>query len=389
MKAMTMPRHFPLVSFLPVLASLGMLAGCSSSRPTAEAPTETVSGVQLETESLNAAPQTYEAVGTIRSANISVLNAQLGGTVRELRVRAGDRVRLGQVLAVIDDRAPRAQADAAQAAVLASSQERAQVEQSLAAATAERQFAEATYHRYQTLLQKKSLSHQEFEGAEAKYKAAVAAEQAAAARRKEMDARDQQARAQKTSAETILSYSRILAPSDGVISQRSVDPGTVVMPGTPILTIEETSHYRLEANVPEEFLPDVQVGQTVSVSTARGTVQGRTAEIVPTSDPASRTFLVKIDLPSGPPYQSGEYAKAAFPVGEQRILTVPSTALVTYGELEGVFVADANGVLQYQLVKTGKSSGDRVEILSGLSNGDRVAVTDTAKLRDGMRVEGQ
>lgn len=386
---MMIRRHFHLVRLVPMITVLGLLGGCSSSRHTTEKPVETISGVQLETVSFNPSSQIYEAVGTIRSANTSVLNAQLGGTVREVRVRAGDRVRQGQVLALIDDRAPRAQVDAAQAGILAASQERAEVEHALTAATAERQFAEATYRRYQTLLQKNSLSHQEFEGAEAKYKAALAGEQAAAARKQEMDARNQQAQAQKSSADALLSYSRIVAPSDGTISLRSVDPGTVVMPGTPILTIEETSHYRLEANVPEEFLTNVQVGQTVEVTTDRGTVQGRTAEIVPTSDPGSRTFVVKIDLPSRSPYQSGQYAKAAFPVGEQRILTVPRAAMVSYGELEGLFVAGPSGLLQYRLVKTGKQRGDRVEILSGLSDGERVAVTQVSRLRDGVRVEGQ
>lgn len=379
-------NSFPLLGAL-ILTSF--LVGCGSTEHKNGPVTETVSGVKLETVSLSAAPQIYEAVGTIRSANISVLSAQIGGAVREIRAQAGDRVRAGQVLAVIDDRAPRAQADAAQAGIQEASHGLAEVEQALAAATADRQFAEATFRRYEMLLKKNSVSRQEFDGAEAKYKGALANERALAARKQEMEARNQQAQAQKSSADTALSYSRIVAPMDGVVTQKSVDAGTVVMPGMPILTIEDSSRYRLEAAVPEEFLPSVKLGQEVNVSTNRGSVAGRVSEVVPASDPATRTFVVKISLPKECQCQSGEYAKAALPVGEQKVLSVPRAGVVSRGELEGLFVADPSGLVQFRLVKTGKNLGERVEILSGLEAGDRVAVSEVSKLRDGVRLEAE
>jgi len=169
----------PKRSFLhlaPILITTSFLLGCGAKKPAEPGTRETVSGVKLETVSLRSTPQMYEAVGTVRSANVSVLNAQIAGTVREIRVQAGDRVRRGQLLAVIDDRVPRAQVEAAQAGVQEASQGIAEVEQALLAATADRQFAEATFKRYQTLFEKNSVSHQEFDGAEAKYKAALANE---------------------------------------------------------------------------------------------------------------------------------------------------------------------------------------------------------------------
>jgi RND family efflux transporter MFP subunit len=253
--------------------------------------------VKLETIRLSAAPQMYEAVGTVRSANVSVLNAQMGGTVREIRVRAGDRVRSGQLLAAIDERAPRAQVDAAQAGVQEAADGLVEVEQALEAATADRQFAEATYKRYQNLLAKNSLSRQEFDGAEAKYKAALANERALQAKKKGIEARNQEAQAQKSSAETMLSYSRIVSPIDGVVTQKSVDSGTVVMPGALLLTVEESSHYRLEASLPEEFPAKVKVGEETSVTTARGTIPGRSESLAETDcgyvcswDPAAGLF---------------------------------------------------------------------------------------------------
>jgi len=374
---------------LSLLIVLSFHPSCGSNKPAGGETAGVVSGVRVETVSATAVPQMYEAVGTIRSANVSVLNAQIGGTVGEVRVRSGDRVRKGQVLAAIDDRSPRAQVEAARAGVEEATQGLAEVEQALQAATAERQFAEATFTRYQALLQKNSLSRQEYDGAQAKYKAALANERALEAKKKQIQARHQQAEAQKSSAETMLSYSRIVAPSDGVVTQRSVDTGTVVMPGTPLMVVEDTSHYRLEAGLPEELFTKIRVGEETAVATTRGQVQGRVAEVVPAADPSSRTFLVKVDLPSNCSCQSGEYATAMFPVEETRMMSVPRVALVEHGELEGVYVVNPQGNVEYRLIKAGKAWGERIEVLSGLNQGDRVAVTQVEQLRDGVRVEAQ
>ena len=374
---------------LSVLIVLSILPSCGSNKPVGGEAGAVVSGVKIETVNATPVPQMYEAVGTVRSANVSVLNAQIGGTMGEVRVKSGDRVRKGQVLAVIDDRSPRAQVDAAQAGVEEATQGLAEAEQALQGATADRQFAEATFSRYQALLQKNSLSRQEYDGAEAKYKAALANERALEAKKKEIQARHQQAQAQKSSAETMLSYSRIVAPSDGVVTQRSVDTGTVVMPGTPLMVVENTAHYRLEASLPEELFGKVRVGEETAVATARGQVQGRIAEVVPAADPASRTFLVKVDLPSNCTCQSGEYATALFPVDQTRMMSIPRVALVEHGELEGVYVVNSQGSAEYRLIKAGKTWGERIEVLSGLNQGDRVAVTQVGQLRDGVRVEAQ
>lgn len=145
---------------LLIFIAAGSLAACGSAEKAKEAQPETVRGVQLETVRLRSLPDLYEATGTVRSATTSVLNAQISGTVREVRVKPGDRVRRGQVLAVIDDRGPRAQVAAAQAGVEEATQGLAEIEQALQAAAAGRQFAEATYRRYQGLLAKNSVSRQ-------------------------------------------------------------------------------------------------------------------------------------------------------------------------------------------------------------------------------------
>jgi RND family efflux transporter MFP subunit len=374
-------------SLLLIAAAAGLMTGCNSNdrRPAETGPM--ISGVQTETARLESVPLLYEAVGTIRSAHTSILAAQLAGTVREVSVQAGDPVKRGQLLAVLDDRSPRAQLQAAEAGVNEAVEGEAEVEQALHGATADRQFAEATYNRYKALLAKNSLSRQEFDGAEARYKAALANERALEAKKQQIAARQQQARSQQDAAQTYFSYARIVSPLDGVVTAKSVDAGTVVMPGAPLLTIEDTSRYRLEASLPEEYLSKAQVGESVGVTTDRGQFAGRVAEVVPAADAASRTFLVKIDLPHDCNCRSGEYGRASFPVGEGKSLAVLNSALVEHGELQGIFVVAEDGKVEYRLVKVGKTLGNRVEILSGLTAGEKVAVSQTDRLRDGLRLE--
>lgn len=372
---------------ITILMTAGLLPACGSSEKVHEALGVAVRGVQIETVRLQAVSDFYEAVGTVRSATTSVISAQISGTVLEMRVKAGDPVKRGQVLAVLDDRSPRAQLDAAQAGVEEASQGLAEVEQGLQAAASDRQFAEATYRRYQGLLEKNSVSRQEVEGAEARYKSALATERALQAKKKQIEARGHQARSQQESAQTLFSYSRITSPIDGVVTLKSVDTGTVVMAGTPLVTVEDPTRYRLEASLPEQHFPKVSVGMAVSVKTEHANFDGRVAEIAPAADVGSRTFLIKVELPRDCDCRSGEYGTASFVIGQEKRLTVPRHAVIEHGELEGLFVVNAQGTAEYRLVKTGKDLGGRVEIVSGLAENERVATSQLDMLHDGARVE--
>ncbi|HUI41132.1 MAG TPA: efflux RND transporter periplasmic adaptor subunit [Terriglobia bacterium] len=370
-----------------LIATSALWSGCGSKPGNPQAAPATVTGVTIETVHLQNLPVEYSAVGTIRSATSSVLGAQIGGTVREIRVKPGDRVRRGEVLAELDDRTPRAQLASADAGVDASKAGEEEGANALQAATAQRKLAEVTYHRYQELLGKNSVTRQEFDGAEAAYKSAVANEAAAAARKQQMQAESRAAQSQRESAQTMFSYSRIVSPIDGVVTAKLVDAGTLVIPGTPLFTVEDPAHYRLEASVPEDLLPKIQAGQQVQVTTGQGQFPGRVVEVVPAADPGSRTFVVKVALPAACACRSGEYGTAAFATGELKALAVPRSAVIERGQLEGVYVVDSRSLAEYRLVKTGKILGDRVEILSGLSDGEQIATSQPDRLSDGVRVE--
>ncbi|HET7212804.1 MAG TPA: efflux RND transporter periplasmic adaptor subunit [Terriglobia bacterium] len=370
-----------------VLSAAAFLAACGSSEQAQESSTPVVSGVAVMTVRSQSTPDYYEAVGTVKPETTSVLGAEISGTVKRITAKEGDRVRRGQLLAVIDSRVQQAQLEAAAAGIDESNEGLVEVEQALQAAEADREFAEATARRYEALLARKSVSQQEYDNAETRYKGALANEMATRAKLKQMEARRRQAQAQHRSAATVLSYSQIVSPIDGVVTAKSVDEGTLVMPGTPLITVEETGHFRLDASLPERFLGLVHAGQTVPVTLGSQQAEGKVVEVVPAADPSTRTFVAKVELPRTCKCQSGQYGSANFAIGTGNKLLVPADSLVQRGELEGLFVIDSKGTAYYRLVKTGQAFGSQVEILSGLENGERVAVSKIDQLSDGIRVQ--
>jgi RND family efflux transporter MFP subunit len=183
-------------------------------------------------------------------------------------------------------------------------------------------------------------------------------------------------------------YSEIIAPFSGIIITKSVEPGTLVVPGAPLFTIERDGAFRLEASVEESRLSVARVGKTVSV-TIDGidrTFAARVAEIVPSVDSAARTGTVKIDLPSLPELRSGLFGRVLFETGAQKVLTVPSAAVMERGQLQSVYVAE-NNIAHTRLVTLGTRVKDKVEVLSGLNQGDRLIVPIPNGLTDGAPIE--
>jgi multidrug efflux pump subunit AcrA (membrane-fusion protein) len=115
--------------------------------------------------------------------------------------------------------------------------------------------------------------------------------------------------------------------------------------------------------------------------------EGKVGEIVPVADSSSRSFTVKIDLPSEPGLRSGLYGRAAFSTSERKVLSVAVSALIEKGQLEGVFVVDSERRARFRLVKTGGLTGDRIEVLSGLKEGDEVVIAPSHEVREGVKLE--
>ena len=208
------------------------------------------------------------------------------------------------------------------------------------------------------------------------------------AREKQMSYRIDAGAAELRAAELALGETRITAPATGVVVDRRVEPGDLAMPGQPLLVLDDPRAYRLEAEVGESAVGRVRVGQRVPVvlDSLGRTLEGRVVEIIPASDPSSRTVTVKLDLPVDPGLRSGLFGRARFPAGERQVLVVPSSALVERGQLTAVYVVDDQAIARLRLVTAGGRHADRVEILSGLDAGERVVVEGASRVSDGSRV---
>ena len=364
---------------------------------------------KVKIEKVQASPveDTYEAMGTVRSKTISLLSSKVLGRIVSIPVREGDRVKAGQLLVEIDDREMKAQLQKSQAGLKETQYALDEMEKTIRAGEAEKKAADArlalassTLDRFKGLFERRSVSSQEFDEVQTKNTAAKAdADQASErlqallAKKNQIIARIDQAKADTANAEAFLSHTRILSPIDGIVTTKPADLGQMAAPGTHLLSVEDESHYRLEALVEESRISRIHRGDTVSVSIdalGQKPMAGQVSEIVPALDPASRSTIIKIDLrvpDSSTLFRSGLFGKARFNTGAKQVLTVPVQSVLERGQLTFVYVVDPAKIAHMRLIQTGKRYGDRVEILSGLSEGDPVVLEPLPAVKDGAAVE--
>jgi RND family efflux transporter MFP subunit len=175
------------------------------------------------------------------------------------------------------------------------------------------------------------------------------------------------------------------------VTDRRVDPGSTAVPGAPLLTIEDTAMFRLEVQLDEARATMVQAGQAADARVDDRGSRGdswsaaRVSEVA-RIDPASHSFLVKLDLLADPALRSGLFGRARFAGPMRRALTVPASAILRRGQLALIFTVDADGVARLRAVTTGTVAADRVEILAGVREGDPIVVTPPGSLSDGTRI---
>ncbi|MHB9110295.1 MAG: efflux RND transporter periplasmic adaptor subunit [Armatimonadota bacterium] len=198
-----------------------------------------------------------------------------------------------------------------------------------------------------------------------------------------------QAKAGLSGAQTMQSYAVLYAPFSGVITARRADPGAMAMPQMPILTVEDDSLYQLVGSVPESVVAGLRKGQqlTVTLQSLNRKVTARVAQIVPSADPASRTFMVKANLPRTPGIASGVFGRLTVVTGQQQRLVVNRSAVIERNGLSGLYVVDGEQKARFLMVKLGATRGDQVQILSGLQPGQRVLIANTGQVTEGALVQ--
>lgn len=332
---------------LSALALALALAGCGRPHethpPEQKLPFAPVRVAKVEERSRMA---TEEIVGTVRAKLRASIEAKVSGRIEQMPVNAGQTVKAGELLAQLDAREIQARREQAAATGV-------QTERDL--------------QRFITLLNQKAITQQEFDAVQARQRIAKAA---------------------LTEAETMLGYTRVTAPFDGIITRKLADVGDLASPGRALLDLEDPKVLRIEADMSEGFLGKIQAGDkmTILVPASTNRIEGVVSEISPAVDPASRTFRIKLDLPSSSGLRAGQFGRVLVPAGETSALRVPSLAVVLRGQMELAFVVQ-DGRAQLRIVKTGKRLGDEVEVVSGLTAGEPIVVEGATALRDGQPVE--
>lgn len=366
--------HVALCSVAVALAC----SGCSGKKHDADsAPAQSpvVKGIAFATVTTGNVPETQEVVGTVRARTSAVVSARIPGTVSVLRVHEGDRVRKGQLLAQLEAQENQAAAAGATAGIEEAQRGRDE-------ALTRKKLADTTFERYQTLFNEQAVTRQEFDVKRAEHEVA---DQAVA----RAEARLKQAREGSRAATAMADYTRIIAPISGIITTKQADLGATVFPAQPLMTIEDEGTYQLELAIPESMAIKVKQGATVQVTldALGNSFAARIAEVVPAADPASRTFTAKINL-GQKGLKSGMFGRGVILLGSSvKGMLLAKSAIVERGALTSVWILDKNNVAHMRLVKVGKPAGDRVEILSGLSDGERVVISGAERVTEGSKVE--
>jgi multidrug efflux pump subunit AcrA (membrane-fusion protein) len=392
------------VLLIVLFAGLASFTACGEKQTRMESSRDAVAVSVIPAEH-RSVPVVVEVPGTVQPRDRIGLASQINGFVREMRVRAGDRVKPGQILAILDARdasnqkaAAQSAVDEATAALDEARRGREAAVQMRAASQASLDLAEQTFNRFQALFNSKSVSPQEMDEVRTRRDAARAelasrGSMVAAAedRVKQAEARVSQAEAQAGRADVLVSYTRITASSAGVVALRAADEGAAIFPGSPLLVIESTGRPQVLASIPTEQASVLRTGLELELrhSDTAAPLKGRIAEIVPQSDPGTHSIQFKVDLPADTSVVVGQYMKLEVPAGSRNALLIARSAVREKGQLTGVFVVEEGSRARFRLVKTIPYDTEQLEILSGVEPGEKIILRPDNRISDGTPVEIQ
>ncbi len=343
-----MPSLFSRYWFLLLCAFFTLLlAACKSDQ---EAPLQTeqdLPPLQVSVaiaEEIKPLRQT-QVMATVEAAQSASIAARISGNITDLPVQLGSRVKKGDTLIVISADEIRAKLN----------QAGAQLDQ-----------ARRNLKREQNLLNKNAATPESVKTLEEQTKIAEAAYR---------------------EAQTMLDYTTIKAPFDGTITAKPASIGDLATPGRTLLRLESESSLQVIADIPEALVLHLAIGDQlpVEIEAAAVEVDGSIIEIAPTADPASRTAPVKLRIPISENVRSGQFARVSLPGSTGTAIMIPTAAVKPFGQLKRVFLVDGD-TLRLQLIKTGEQIDAQVEVLSGVSAGDRVVVSENPDLSDGRKV---
>jgi len=340
-------------ALLLVLAATLALGACGGDAPAGKAAPAASPPLETLVVARESARRERVWDGVIEAVNQATLSAQTGGRVLELPFDVDDYVPAGAVVARFTDVEQQ------------SAQRRAQA--ALAAAESTAREAEADYERIREIHARKLVAKAQLDQATARRDGARAALDSARA-------------ALRESAEQV-DYTVIRAPYSGIVVKRHVQVGETVRPGQALISGISLGELRVEVQVPQSDVAAIREHRQAAVilDAASGErLEAKEVVVYPNADPQTHSFRVRLELPAQETgLHPGMTVKVAFTVGEAQRLLVPAAALLQRSEVTAVYVLDAQGPTLRQ-VRIGHRYGDRVEVLAGLDDGERIALDPVA-----------
>lgn len=308
------------------------------------------------------------ASGKTEAENSANLSTRMMGYINRIHVEVGQKIKQGQILISINN--------------TDLSAKKAQVDASILQATAAYNSAKKDYDRFVNLFREQSASQKELDDMTTRLEISKAALEGARQMKKEVIAQ--------------FSYSNIIAPFGGVVTNTFVKEGDMANPGMPLLSIEGASRLQVTAMVSENDISLIKKGMpvTVHIKSFNKDVGGKVSEVSSSAKNTGGQYLVKINLDKiEPTILSGMFVNVQFPVepvlrttSEDDKILVPQSALVKQGQLTGIYTIGNKNVALLRWLRVGKKFGDQVEVLSGLSSTEQYVISASGKLFNGAKV---
>ncbi len=354
---------------LTIVTALSMVA-CSGDTKKQPVKEETAISVKVATPNGNSVSGSIEARGQVEAAHIANISTRVMGYITKMQVKAGDHVAAGQLLFTVssgDISAKRAQTDAM-----------------IAQAEASQKSAQKDLDRFTALYKQQSATAKELDQVTLQYQSAKANVEAAKQMRNEVSAQ--------------LAYTNVTAPFSGLITQKLADAGSMANPGMPVLTLEQSGNLQVSASISESQINTIKMGDEVnmSIESAGKNITGKIIQINPSSQFTGGQYIVKISLPvtDSKTLYAGMYAHIQIPVKEattsvkkatDRVI-IPLKAIVTRDQLSGVYTISSQNTALLRWLRLGNTSGDQVEVLSGLANNETFILSAEGRLYNGAAV---
>ena len=310
-------------------------------------------------------PTTYQYPGTVASVKKSTLSTRIMGQVDKVYASEGDKVEKGQLLLAI-----RSNDIAAK---------KSQVEANIVEVTAAFENAEKDYNRIASLYESKSATKKELDDITTHYNM--------------MKAKLEAVKKAKAEVVEMMTYANIRAPYSGVVTNRFVDGGDMANPGMPLIAVEAPGQFEVITRIPESEIDLVSKGDSVfvAIKNCKEDVKGVVSRVSTSSRLSGAQFETKVLLIPNAKQESalrsGMFAQVKLSKGADEKIMVPKDLILNRGQLNGIWTVSQSEAALLRWVRLGKSEGNRIEVLSGLSEGDKLIVDCEERLHDGMPLE--